>query len=127
MVTGLEALVHARIQSATGQRGPGTTKQFIERTTMLAEMLGESYTRDDAQYVYEHRSDVAHRRDPWSARLDPRERQEQVVLSESIEVVKMYLKAERLLRSTIIRCIADTAFANIFQTDASVAAALPVS
>ena len=127
MVTGLEALVHARVPLAAGQRSAGTTKQFIERTTKLAEMLGVPFTCDDARYVYEHRSDVAHGRDPWSARLDPRDRQEQVVLSESVEVVRMYLKAERLLRSTIIRCITDQAFSSIFQTDASVAAALPVS
>ncbi len=66
-------------------------------------------------------------RDPRSARLDPRERQEQVVLSESAEVVWMVLEVERLLRSTIIRCITDQAFSSIFQTDASVAAALPLS
>ena len=37
----------------------------------IGKMLGESFTEDDARYVYEHRSYVAHGRDPWAARLDP--------------------------------------------------------
>ena len=74
MVTGLEALVHIHAPAGNSRRGPRSTAQFVQRTVQLAMLLGVPFSESDARYVYDHRSNISHGRDPWSARIDQNKR-----------------------------------------------------
>lgn len=122
IVSGLEALLHTR-----DPKGPGTGKQFTTRAKQLAEVLQVAFTLDDAWAVWEHRSDVAHGRDPWASRWNGREGMQQPPeLTKNDETVRRYLQAEQLLRATVLRCLTDHEFAAIFTSDDSVKKSFPV-
>ncbi len=88
VVSGLEALLHTRTPKSHGSRGrqPGTGRQFTSRTKQLAELLNVSFDKVDAETVMEHRSDVAHGRDPWAARQNAR------------GVFRVHLRSRRVMR-----------------------------
>jgi hypothetical protein len=120
IVSGLEALLHTRSPKIL-KRKASTGKQFVTRTKRLADMLKISYTVTDANAVWEHRSDVAHGRDPWAARQNARGGQQQPPeLTRNDPFVKRYLQAEQLLRATVLRCLTDHQFAAMFTSDVSV-------
>jgi hypothetical protein len=128
VVSGLEALLHTRSPKVrSGGRQAGTGKQFISRTKQLAEILKEPFNDADAQTVWEHRSDVAHGRDPWAARQNARGGlQSPPELSKSNEAIKSYLRADQLLRTTVLKCLLDDQFATIFTSDATVETRFPL-
>jgi hypothetical protein len=129
IVSGLEALLHTRNPKPlpSKRKQPGTGKQFVTRTTRLACMLGIHLTVDDANAVWDHRSDVAHGRDPWAARQNARGGPQQPPeLKKDDPTVRRYLQAEQLLRATVLRCLTDRQFAAMFNSDASVEQFFPL-
>jgi hypothetical protein len=124
VAAGLDALVHARVV-----KGPAMTgAQFIQRTAQLAQELGINFTMDDASGLWEHRSDVAHGRDPWQSVRDPNDPKWQVPrITKTEPWVRRYLLGEEILRKTILKCLTDTQFAEKFASDATVAAAYPIT
>jgi hypothetical protein len=124
VAAGLDALVHAR----STRKGPGTGAQFEERTVQLASELGIAFSEGDAAAVWDHRSDVAHGRDPWASLKDASGNMPQPpTLTKSDPLVRRYLAAEQVLRSTILRCLTDPSFAKKFESDTTVETAYPVS
>jgi hypothetical protein len=124
VVSGLEALLHTRNPR---RGGPGTGKQFATRARQLAEVLQVPFTRDDAMAVWDHRSDVVHGRDPWASRRNGREGfQQPPELTKNDEIVRRYLRAEQLLRATVLRSLTEPQFAAIFASDDSVEKTFPV-
>jgi hypothetical protein len=129
VVSGLEALLHTRDPKpqSSNQKLPGTGRQFVTRSKQLAELLNVHFTADDAKAVWEHRSDVSHGRDPWAARQNARGGQQQPPeLTKNDPFVRRYLQAEKLLRTTVLRCLSDRQFAAMFESDASVEKFFPV-
>ena len=129
MVSGLEALLNTRDDLNPKTRGPGTGKQFKNRTEQLAGLVNVSFTQADAEAVWEHRSDVVHGRDPWaSLRGDEQggRLRQPPELTKDNETVRQYLRAEHLLRATVLKCLTDQQFAAIFASDDSVKNALPI-
>ena len=129
VVSGLEALLHTRNPSPRNskRKPPGTGKQFAMRTARLAKLLNVPFTLADAAAVWDHRSDVAHGRDPWAARQNARGgAQQPPELTKNDATVKRYLQAEHLLRATVLRCLTDAQFAAIFASDASVEKSFPL-
>lgn len=126
-VSGLEALLHTRNPNSKGG-GPGTGTQFKRRSTRLAELVAVTFTRNDANEVWDHRSDVAHGRDPWAARSSGRDKsQRPLELTKDDETVRKYLRAEQVLRATVLRCLTDHQFAAIFASDSSVEKHFPIT
>jgi hypothetical protein len=124
VVSGLDALVHVR---TPGNRIP-TGAQFKNRTVLLAAELGVPFTIADADAVWDHRSDVSHGRDPWASLKDANGKMAQPPkLTKNDELVRRYLAAEQILRSAILRCLADPMFAAKFESDKSVEIAYPVA
>jgi hypothetical protein len=124
VVSGVEALLHTRHPK---RRGPGTGKQFATRAKQLAALLEVPFTLDDAMAVWDHRSDVVHGRDPWASRRNGREGlQQPPELTKNDEIVRRYLRAEELLRATVLRCLTEHQFAAIFASDDSVEKSFPV-
>jgi hypothetical protein len=124
VASGIDSLVHVRIP---GDR-TGTGRQFINRTAQLAAELGIPFTLEDASAVWEHRSDISHGRDPWASLKDGSGRmQQRLELKKDDEVVRRYLATEQILRSAILKCLADPAFSARFDSDASVKKAYPVT
>lgn len=129
VVSGLEALLHTRHAKPllSKRKPPGTGRQFITRTKQLADLLKVSFTTDDATAVWEHRSDVSHGRDPWAARQTPRGGlQQPPELTKHHPFVKRYLQAELLLRATVLKCLEDRQFSEMFDSDTSVEKFFPV-
>jgi hypothetical protein len=124
VASGLDALVHVRTQ---GKR-LSTGAQFTNRTVQLATDLGVSFTMDDAKAVWEHRSDIAHGRDPWAFLKDANGKMPQPPrLTKSDEVVRRYMVAEQILRAAILKCLTEANFAAKFASDDSVERAYPVT
>jgi hypothetical protein len=128
VVSGLEALLHTRSPQLKGRRRQaGTGKQFITRTQKLAELIKLRFDDVDAEAVWERRSDVAHGRDPWAARQNARGAlQSPPQLAKSDEAVKSYLRADELLRTTVLKCLVDDQFATIFTSDDTVEKRFPL-
>jgi hypothetical protein len=125
IVTGLEALLHTRRQNSNG---PGTGRQFKSRSVRLAELVGVPFTADDANELWDHRSDVSHGRDPWASRRNGREElQQPPELTKDNEPVRRYLRGEQLLRTTVLKCLTDREFAAIFASDDSVEDRFPIA
>ena len=122
LVSGLEALLYTTSPKPKNRgRQPGTEKQFISRTTQLAELLNLPFNNADAQAFWKHRSNVAHGRDPWAARRNASDVvQNPPQLSKSDEDVKRYLRADRLLRTTVLKCLLNGQFAALFTSDDTV-------
>lgn len=53
--------------------------------------------------------------------------QQRFELKKDDELVRRYLAAEQILRSAILKCLTDPAFAAKFESDASVEKAYPVT
>jgi len=124
VTSGLDSLVHVR----NSGKQIGTGAQFKNRTVQLADELGIPFTVADASAVWEHRSDISHGRDPWDSLKDANGKMRQPLqLRKDDEVVRRYLAAEQILRSAILKCLTDPAFAAKFQSDASVTKAYPVT
>jgi len=129
IVSGLEALLHSRTRASRKpqRKSPGTGEQFISRTKRLAELLKLPFTKNDAQAVWKHRSDVSHGRDPWAARQNARGGFPQPPeLTKHEPTVERYLRAEQLLRATVLRCLTDRQFAVMFASDSSVEKFFPL-
>lgn len=123
IATGLEALLHTRNPT----RRSGTGAQFKTRTVQLAELLALPFVRDDAEAFWDHRSDVAHGRDPWASRRSAGEKlQQPPEITKDNDTVRRYLQAEKILRTTVLRCLTDREFATIFASDASVEKQFPL-
>lgn len=124
VASALDALVHVR----TGKsKSLGTGRQFTSRTVRLAAELGIPFTSADAKAVWDHRSDVAHGRDPWASRRDGKGAiQRPPELTENDPLVRRYLASERILRSAILKCLSDSKFAAQFESDESVEKAYPI-
>jgi hypothetical protein len=124
VVSGLDALVHVR----TGAKGRvGTGRQFTGRIVQLASQLGISFTKADAEAVWGHRSDIAHGRDPWEFLKGAQAGfQLPTTLAKNDPLVQRYLKCEQILRSTVLACLTDHAFAAKFGSDQSVEKAFPI-
>jgi hypothetical protein len=122
VVLGLEALVHTRSPSLKRQRQRvGTGQQFITRTKRLAKLLDVPFTAADAKAVWEHRSHVAHGRDPWAARQNARGGlQSPPQLTKNNKEVQRYLRADYLLRTGILKCLLDDQFVTKFASDETV-------
>ncbi|MGH9866132.1 MAG: hypothetical protein ACRD4H_12020, partial [Candidatus Acidiferrales bacterium] len=121
VVSAVEALIHVRTNGRRGNSS-STGKQFKSRTVQLATELGIPFTEADADAVWNHRSDVAHGRDPWASRRDGKgTAQQPPELNRSEPVVKRYLTLEQILRTTVLKCLKDPAFAARFESDESVA------
>lgn len=124
VASGMDSLVHVRIP---GDR-TSTGTQFISRTAQLANELDIAFTRADARAVWEHRSNISHGRDPWaSLKVPGGGMQQPLVLKKDDEVVRRYLATEQILRSAILKCLTDPAFAAKFESDSSVKKAYPVA
>ncbi len=124
VASGLDALVHVR----THGKRLSTGAQFTNRTVQLATDLGVSFTMDDAKAVWEHRSDIAHGRDPWAFLKDANGKMPQPPrLSKSDEVVRRYMAAEQILRAAILKCLTEPNFAAKFASDDTVERAYPVT
>jgi hypothetical protein len=121
VASGLDALVHAR----TSGKDPTTSAQFIDRTVALAKELGIPFTTDDANGVWTHRSDVSHGRDPWEA--VKKQSGKPPELTKDTPLVKRYMACEQILRSTVLKCLAEPKFASKFKSDQAVANAYPVA
>jgi len=127
VVSGLEALLHTRTPALKGRRRrPGTGEQFVSRTKRLADLLGIHFTSDDAMVLWDHRSDVAHGRDPWAARRSSGGSQQPPVLTKSDETVRRYICADHILRTTVLKCLTDKTFAEMFVSDDSVEKFFPI-
>jgi hypothetical protein len=134
VISGLEALLHTRqprtkrARSVKAKRKPpGTGEQFVTRTMQLAKLLNIGFTEKDAKAVWDHRSDVAHGRDPWAARQSGKgSSQPPPQLSKNDETVRRYIQAEQILRMTVLKCLTDRTFAAIFTSDDAVAKAFPI-
>jgi hypothetical protein len=129
VVSALDALVHVRTK---GKVRVGTGTQFKTRTAQLAAELGVPFTDADANAVWEHRSDIAHGRDPWESRRNAKgDIQQPPELTGDDPLVKRYLASEQIVRSTILKCLTDPAFAAKFESDESVdkaySVAVPIS
>ena len=123
VASGLDALVHVR----TPGKRLSTGAQFTNRTVQLAIDLGVSLTMDDARAVWEHRSDIAHGRDPWAFLKDANGKMPQPPkLTKNDEVVRRYMAAEQILRSAILKCLTEPDFAAKFASDDTVERAYPV-
>ena len=123
IVSGLEALLHTRNPDSRW----GTGKQFKSRSTRLAELVAVEFTLDDANELWDHRSDVTHGRDPWASRRNERgEFQPPTELTKNDASARRYLRAEAVLRMTVLRCLRDPAFAAIFASDSSVEDRFPI-
>jgi len=129
VVSGLEALLHTRSPTLKSRgRQAGTGRQFISRTRQLAELLKVPFNNADAEAVWEQRSDVAHGRDPWAARQNARGGlQSPPQLTKTDEAVKSYLRADQLLRTTVLKCLLDDQFLTIFTCDGTVEKRFPLS
>jgi hypothetical protein len=124
VASGIDSLMHVRIPGDRTRTGT----QFINRTAQLAGELGIPFTLADADAVWEHRSDISHGRDPWASLKDVSGRMQQPVeLTKDNELVRRYLATEQILRSAILKCLIDPAFAAKFESDASVKKAYPVT
>ncbi|MCU1305002.1 MAG: hypothetical protein JWQ87_5286 [Candidatus Sulfotelmatobacter sp.] len=124
VASALDALVHVRTNKS---KRLGTGKQFTERTLQLSTQLGIHFTNADAASVWEHRSDIAHGRDPWESRRDAKGAvQQPPELTKDDPLVRQYLASENILRSTILKCLTDPEFAARFESDESVEKAYPV-
>lgn len=126
VVSAIEALIHVRANERTGKsQGPG--RQFKSRTVQLAAELGISFDQKDADEVWNHRSDVAHGRDPWASRRDGKGTPQQPPeLTRNEPVVRRHLTLEDILRAAVLKCLKDPAFAARFVSDESVAGNYPV-
>lgn len=122
VVSGLDALLHVR-----GKHKIGTGKQFSKRVIQLASQLGVQFTQSDAEMIWKHRSDVVHGRDPWE---ELRKAQSGFQIPSNLNrddpLVVRYLACERILRSTVLKCLTDQNFAAKFLSDHSVESAFPV-
>ena len=124
VVSGLDALVHVR----TPGRRLSTGAQFTNRTVQLAADLGVWFTMDDAKAVWEHRSDIAHGRDPWAFLKDSNGKMPQPqTLSKNDDVVRRYIAAEQILRAAILKCLKEPDFAAKFSSDDTIEKAYPVT
>jgi hypothetical protein len=129
IVSGLEALLHTRAPKSKNprRRSPGTGEQFSTRAKKLADLLKLRFSSDDAKAVWNHRSDVAHGRDPWAARQNGRGGlQQPPEVNKNDETVGRYLQAEQLLRTTVLRCLTDRQFAAMFISDDTVEKFFPI-
>jgi hypothetical protein len=91
IATALESLVHTdRSQS---------TRQFVNRVTALANRVGVSFSRQDAQDAYDNRSLLAHGQD--LSNTDP-------------TTTALYCRMEEVLRVAIRTAIEDDNFRDIF-------------
>ena len=123
VAAGLDALVHVRNEA----KGIGTGQQFTERTVTLAKDLGVQFTTDDAKALWEHRSDVAHGRDPWQSIRDPNDPKWQVPeLRRNDPMVRRYHAGEEILRRTVLKCLTDQQFADRFASDDAVKKSYPI-
>lgn len=120
VASGLDALVHVRTPSNRLKTGA----QFTRRSVALARELGVPFSIDEAKAVWAHRSDISHGRDPWEALRNAGRMP--TILTKDQPLVRHYLTCEQILRSTVLRCLTDPAFASKFQSDASVESAYPV-
>ncbi len=94
VATALETLVHTcRRQS---------TRQFIDRVTTLANRVGVSFSREDAEGAYDLRSSLAHG---------------QGFGTEDDATTTLYCRMEEVLRTSIRTAIQDAAFRDIFRND----------
>jgi len=126
-VSALEALLNTRNPSSK-RRGPGAGAQFKRRAVRLAELVEVTLTPDDANEIWDHRSDIAHGRDPWASRRSGRdESQRPLELTKDDKTVRKYLRAEQVLRATVLRCLTDHEFAAIFASDSSVEKHFPIT
>jgi len=95
-------------------------KRMLEAMMAGRASIADDFTIDDAKSVWEHRSDVAHGRDPWAARQNSPGLQRPSALTKKDETVRRYLCADQILRTTILRCLTDRKFAAMFVSDDSV-------
>ena len=103
VATGLEALL--------GTDRIGVSKQFVERTVAIAQLLNVEFSRQDSRDSYSLRSKMSHG----------------AFTSIAPERLALYVRMETLLRMAIKQCIELDDWRAKFQDDASVRAALPVS
>lgn len=123
VASALDALVHART-SANLKTGV----QFRYRTVQLAKELGVEFTLDDANALWDHRSDIVHGRDPWEFLKDAKGKIPQPPkLTKTDDVVRRYMAAERILRLAILKCLREPDFAAKFASNDTVEAAYPVA
>ena len=120
VASGLDALVHVRTPSNRLRTGA----QFTGRSVALARELGVAFSMDEAKAVWAHRSDISHGRDLWEALrnaggMPP-------VLTKDQPLVQRYIACEQILRSTVLKCLTERAFASKFQSDLSVESAYQV-
>ena len=124
LVSGLDALVHVR----TSGKRLSTGAQFTNRTVQLAADLGVSFTIDDANALWEHRSDIAHGRDPWAFLKDANGKvPHPQKLTKDDGVVRRYLVAEQILRAAILKCLKVPDFAAKFSSDDTVEKTYPIT
>lgn len=102
-VTALESLIHTDCRQST--------KQFIDRVTTLANRLGVSFSREDAERAYDLRSSLAHG---------------QGFGTGDDATTALYCWMEEVLRASIRTAIQDAAFQDIFRTDDQIRAAFPL-
>jgi hypothetical protein len=105
VVTALEAALQTSNNSVS--------KQFRERVPRLGECVAIAITGKEAGELYDDRSGFVH-----GAGVDWTTRKQ---LS-----LRIYEKAEMLLRKTLVKAIVDSSFANVFETTASVQERFPV-
>lgn len=123
VTSGLEALLHVR----TPGKRPRTGAQFINRSVQLATELGLSFTTGEAKALWDHRSDIAHGRDLWAFLKDANGKMPQPPqLTKNDERVQRFMKADLILRSAILRCLREPAFARRFESDLTVESAYPL-
>lgn len=126
VVSAVEALIHVRAKGP-GRNSSGTGAQFKARTVQLAEKLKIPFTKEDADAAWDHRSDIAHGRDPWASRREGRgTAQQPLELTRNEPVVKRYLTLEQILRTAVLKCLKEPAFAAQFESDESVARNYPL-
>jgi hypothetical protein len=125
VTSAIDALVHVRTSTS---KGLGTGKQFTDRTGQIAAELAIPFTREDAQEVWKHRSDIAHGRDPWESRRNAKgDLQQSPELTKNDPMVRRCLTSEQILRSVILKCLTDTEYAGRFECDECVENAYPVT
>ena len=120
VASGLDALVHVR----TPSNRLGTGAQFTRRSVALARELGVAFSMDEAKAVWAHRSDISHGRDPWEALRNTASMPP--MLTKDQPLVQRYVVCEQILRSTVLKCLTEPAFASKFESDLSVESAFPV-
>jgi hypothetical protein len=126
VVSAAESLIHVRTNERA-KNSPGTGKQFKDRIVQLATQVGISFGKQDAEAVWDHRSDIAHGRDPWASRRDGKgTAQQPPELTKNEPVVNRYLTLEQILRAAVLKCLMEPAFSAQFESDDSVAKNYPV-